>query len=104
MECESCTTASKTVRRIACRGEADLANKSFESSGEEGRGNRSKTGGSREAEERIIGIGGHQAKVLVDGGDWAEGNVDCWTKGQHEFLYYVGESWTILSRGNSRKV
>ena len=56
LERESCTTASKTVRRI-CGGEADLANKSFESSGEEGCSNRSKTGGGREAEERIVGNG-----------------------------------------------
>ena len=72
LERESGTTPSKTMRRIVCRGEAELANKSFESSGEEGRGNGSKTGGGREAEERIVGIGGHQAKVLVDSGDWAE--------------------------------
>ena len=58
LERKSCTTASKTMRRIVCRGEADLACKSFESSVEEGRSNRSKTGGGRE-EERIIGIGRH---------------------------------------------
>ena len=50
---ESCATGSKTVRRIVCRGEADLVNKSFERSGEES--------GGREAEERIVGIGRHQA-------------------------------------------
>ena len=69
LERESCTTASKTVRRIVCGGKADIANKSFESSGEEGRSNGSKTGGGREAEERIVGNGRQQAKVLVDGGD-----------------------------------
>ena len=79
---ESCATGSKTVRRIVCRGEADLANKSFESSGEEGRGNGSKMGGGREAEERIVRIGRHQAKVLMDGGDWAERGM--WNAGQRD--------------------
>ena len=59
LERKSYTTASKTVRRIVCGGEADLACKSFESSVEERRGNGSKTGGGREEEERIIGIGRH---------------------------------------------
>ena len=82
MERESCTTASKTVRRIVCGGQADLANKSFESSGEEGRCDGSRTGGSREAEERFVGHGRHQAKVLVDGGDWVERGM--WNAGQRD--------------------
>ena len=40
MESKSCATTSKTVRRIVCRGEVELANKSYESRGEEGRGDR----------------------------------------------------------------
>ena len=82
MERESCATASKTVRRIVCRSEAELANKSFESRGEEGRGDRSNVGGGREVEERIVGIGRHQAKVLVDGGDWEERGM--WNAGQRD--------------------
>ena len=71
LERESCTTASKTVRRIVCRGEAELANKSFEHCSEEGRGDRNEAGFSRKA-EGIVGIGGHQAEVVVNGGNWAE--------------------------------
>ena len=82
LECKSCTATSKTMRRIVCRGEAELANKLFKSSGEECRGNGRKTGGGMEAEERIVGLGGHQAKVLVDGGDLAERGV--WNAGQRD--------------------
>ena len=60
------------MRRVIGRGEAELANKSFKSRSEEGRGDRSKAGCSRKAEERIVGMGGHQAEVAMDGGEWAE--------------------------------
>lgn len=82
LESKSCSITSKTVRRIVCRREAELANKLFESHSEEGRGYRSEAGGSKEAEEKIIGIGWHQAEVMVDGGDWAEKRM--WNAGQRD--------------------
>ena len=60
LERKRCATASKTVRRVVCRYEAELANKSFESGSEEGRGGR------------IVGMGRHQTEVAEDGGYWAE--------------------------------
>ena len=61
------------MRRVIGRGEAELANKSFKSRSEEGRGDRSKAGCSRKAEERIVGMGGHQAEVAMDGGEGQRG-------------------------------
>lgn len=60
------------MRRVVGRDEAELANKSFESRSEEGRGDGSKAGCSRKAEERIVGMGRHQTEVAEDGGYWAE--------------------------------
>ena len=48
----------------------------------EGRGDRSKTGGSTETEKRIVEIGRHQAEVTVDGGDRAKRRM--WNAGQRD--------------------
>lgn len=62
LESKSCSITSKTVRRIVCRSEAELANKLFESHSEEGRRYRSEAGGSKEAEEKSSGLAGTKLK------------------------------------------
>ena len=82
LERKSCTTTSKTVRRMVCRGEAELANKSFECGSEEGCGDRNEASFSRKAEEMIVGIGGHQAEAVVDGSNWVEKRM--WNTGYRD--------------------
>ena len=49
-------TKSKTVRRVVCRGEVELANKSYESRGEEGRGDRLVAVGKlKKGSSRLVG-------------------------------------------------
>ena len=104
LERKCCATTSTTVRRVVGGGEAELANNSFKSRSEEGRGDRSKAGCSRKAEERIVRMGRHQAEVAVDEGDWAERRM--WDAGQRDDMnsFYLGVSWTMLCRGNSQNL
>ena len=68
----------------------------FKSGSEEGRGDRSKADCSRKAEERIVGMGGYQAEVAVDGGDWAERGM--WDAGQRDNMnsFLTDVCWRVL--------
>ena len=75
----------------------------FKSGSEEGRGDRSKADCSRKAEERIVGMGGYQAEVAVDGGDWAERRM--WDAGQRDNMnsFLTDVCWRVLDHVMRRK-
>ena len=71
---------------------------------EEGRGDRSKTGGSTEKGERIVGIGRYQHEVTVAGGDRPERRM--WNAGQRDnmnsffMLAYLGPFYPEETAGS----